>query len=214
VLAVTFSNAGRVLTAIRYTVPGGKPAYYDAEGRSLKRFFLKSPLKFGAPVTSRFSYARLHPILRIMRPHLGVDYGAPAGSPVVSVANGVVGSAGWSGEGGLMVHLRHASGYETFYMHLSSIAVRAGQRIGQGDLVGKVGMTGLATGPHLDYRVRRNGSPLNPLNLLKSLPPGEPIPAGLMAEFAAERDRLMARLAHPVAAAPSPAPSAAAARPR
>lgn len=206
VVAAEFTSGGRVLKAIRYAVPGGKPAYYDTEGRSLKRLFLKSPLKFGAPVTSGFSRARMHPILRTVRPHLGVDYGAPAGSPVVSVANGVVVSAGWSGEGGLMVHLRHASGYETFYMHLSSILVRAGQHVGQGDLIGKVGMTGLATGPHLDYRVRKNGTPLNPLNLLRALPPGEPIPAGLMAQFAAERDRLMALLAHPVAGA-VPAPT-------
>ena len=201
VLAAEFTSGGRVLSAIRYTVPGGKPAHYDAQGRSLKRFFLKSPLKFGAPVTSRFSRARMHPILRVLRPHLGVDYGAPSGSPVVSVASGVVVSAGWSGEGGRMVHLRHASGYETFYMHLSSMAVRAGQRVGQGDLIGRVGMTGLATGPHLDYRVKLRGAAINPLTLLRSLPPGEPIPAGLMAQFAAERDRLLAQLAHPVAAA-------------
>jgi murein DD-endopeptidase MepM/ murein hydrolase activator NlpD len=211
VLAATFSSGGRVLKAVRYAVAGGKPAYYDAQGRSLKRFFLKSPLKFGAPVTSRFSYARMHPILRILRPHLGVDYGAPAGSPVIAVANGVVVASGWSGEGGLMVHLRHASGYETFYMHLSSVAVRAGQHVGQGDLVGKVGMTGLATGPHLDYRVRKNGTPLNPLTLLRALPPGEPIPAGLMAEFAAERGRLLEQLAHPSPVA-APVPSAAPSR--
>jgi murein DD-endopeptidase MepM/ murein hydrolase activator NlpD len=200
VLAAEFTNDGRILKAFRYTVPGGRPAYYDEQGRSLKRFFLKSPLKFAAPVTSRFSMARMHPILRIVRPHLGVDYGAPAGSPVVSVANGIVVSAGWSGEGGKMVHLRHASGYETFYMHLSSILVRAGQRVSQGDLIGKVGMTGMATGPHLDYRVRHNGRPLNPLTLLRSLPPGEPIPASLLPQFAAERDRLMALLARPATA--------------
>jgi murein DD-endopeptidase MepM/ murein hydrolase activator NlpD len=206
VLAATFSNGGRVLKAIRYTVPGGKPAYYDDHGRSLKRFFLKSPLKFGAPVTSRFSHARMHPILRTLRPHLGVDYGAPAGSPVIAVATGVVVSAGWSGEGGLMVHLRHASGYETFYMHLSKIFARVGQHVGQGDLVGRVGMTGLATGPHLDYRVRKNGTPLNPLTLLRALPPGEPIPRNLLAAFTAERDRLLGQLANPVAAAvPTPA---------
>jgi murein DD-endopeptidase MepM/ murein hydrolase activator NlpD len=206
VLAATFSNGGRVLKAIRYTVPGGKPGYYDDHGRSLKRFFLKSPLKFGAPVTSRFSHARMHPILRTLRPHLGVDYGAPAGSPVIAVATGVVVSAGWSGEGGLMVHLRHASGYETFYMHLSKIFARVGQHVGQGDLVGRVGMTGLATGPHLDYRVRKNGTPLNPLTLLRALPPGEPIPRNLLAAFTAERDRLLGQLANPVAAAvPTPA---------
>lgn len=205
VLAAEFWNDGRLLKAFRYTVPGGSPGYYDADGRSLKRFFLKSPLKFAAPVSSRFSKARLHPVLRIVRPHLGVDYRAPAGSPVVAVANGVVVSAGWSGEGGRLVRLRHASGYETLYMHLSSIAVRAGQHVGQGDLVGRVGMTGLATGPHLDYRVRKNGAYLNPVLVHRSLPPGEPIPKAQMAAFAAERDTLLARLA-------SAAPAAAAAR--
>lgn len=209
VLAAEFSNDGRVLKAFRFTVPGGPAGYYDEQGRSLKRFFLKSPLKFGAPITSRFSRARMHPILRILRPHLGVDYGAPTGSPVVAVAGGVVVSAGWSGQGGRMVRLRHASGYQTFYMHLSSIAVRTGQRVGQGDLIGRVGMSGLATGPHLDYRVWKNGVPINPLTLLRTLPPGEPIPKNLMAEFSAERDRLLAQLSQPAATA-VPAPPAAA----
>jgi murein DD-endopeptidase MepM/ murein hydrolase activator NlpD len=195
VLAAEFSNGGRVLRAIRYTVPGGKPAYFDEQGRSVKRLFLKSPLKFGAPVSSRYSKARMHPILRIVRPHLGVDYRAPTGSPVVAVANGVVVSAGWSGDSGRLIRLRHPGGYETLYMHLSSIAVRAGQRVAQGDVIGKVGMTGLATGPHLDYRIRRNGVYVNPLEIHKSLPPGEPVPAGSMAEFRQERDRVLGLLA-------------------
>ncbi len=97
--------------------------------------------------SSNFSKARMHPVLRIVRPHLGIDYRAASGSPVVAVANGVVVSAGWNGDAGRMVHLRHASGYETFYMHLSSIAVRPGQRVGQGDLIGRVGTSGLSTGP-------------------------------------------------------------------
>ncbi|HEX7486956.1 MAG TPA: M23 family metallopeptidase [Vicinamibacterales bacterium] len=194
VLAAEFTNDGRVLKAVRYAVPGGKPAYYDGQGRSLKRFFLKSPLKFAAPVSSRFANARMHPILRIVRPHFGVDYQAPAGSPVVAVANGTVVSAGWSGEAGRLVHVRHSSGYETLYMHLSSIAVRAGQHVGQGELIGRVGMTGLATGPHLDYRVKRNGGYLNPLVVHRSLPPGDPIPAAFLAQFEAERDRVMALL--------------------
>ena len=194
VLAAEFSNDGRVLKAVRYTIPGGKPAYYDDQGRSLRRFFLKSPLKFAAPVSSRFSNARMHPVLRIVRPHLGVDYRAPSGSPVVAVSNGTVVSAGWSGEAGRLVHIRHSSGYDTLYMHLSSIAVRAGQHVAQGELVGRVGMTGLATGPHLDYRVRKDGGYLNPLVVHRSLPPGEPIPAGCRAQFEAERDRFMALL--------------------
>jgi murein DD-endopeptidase MepM/ murein hydrolase activator NlpD len=195
VLAAEFSNEGRVLKAVRFTVPGGRPAYYDVQGRSLRRFFLKSPLKFGGSVSSSFSKARVHPVLRILRPHLGIDYRAASGSPVVAVANGVVVSAGWNGDAGRMVHLRHASGYETFYMHLSSIAVRTGQRVGQGDLIGRVGTSGLSTGPHLDYRVKRNGSYINPLQLHKTLPPGEPIPAAHAAAFAEERDRLLKLLA-------------------
>jgi murein DD-endopeptidase MepM/ murein hydrolase activator NlpD len=210
VVAADFSNSGRVLTAVRYQLPDGKAAYYDAQGRSLKRFFLKSPLKFAAPVSSGYSTARLHPILRIVRPHLGVDYQAPSGSPVVAVANGTVVSAGWSGEAGRLVHLRHSSGYETLYMHLSSIAVRAGQHVGQGELIGRVGMTGMATGPHLDYRVKKNGGYLNPLVVHRSLPPGEPIPTALLASFNVERDRVMALLDHPPAAA---APAAAAPAP-
>ena len=211
VIAAEFTNDGRVLKAVRYTVPGGKPAYYDAQGRSLRRFFLKSPLKFAAPVSSRFSRARMHPILRIVRPHLGVDYRAASGSPVIAVANGVVLSAGWSGQGGRLVHIRHGSGYETLYMHLSSIAVHAGQHVSQGDLIGRVGMSGLATGPHLDYRVKKNGAYLNPLLVHRSLPPGEPIPASLFAQFAAERDRLLALLARPdvVLASPGSSPEVA-----
>jgi murein DD-endopeptidase MepM/ murein hydrolase activator NlpD len=195
VLAAEFSNGGRVLKAVRYALPGGKPAYYDEQGRSLKRLFLKSPLKFAAPVSSRFSKARMHPILRIVRPHLGVDYRAPAGDPVIAVSNGVVVSAGWNGDAGRVVHLRHPGGYETFYMHLSSITVRAGQRVGQGDLVGRVGTTGLSTGPHLDYRIKKNGAYCNPLLLHRSLPPGDPIPAASLAGFREERDRVLALLA-------------------
>ena len=197
VLAAEFENDGQVFTAIRYTVPGGKPAYYDANGRSLKRFFLKSPLKFEASVSSGFSSARRHPVLRIVRPHLGVDYRAPSGSSVVAVASGTVLSAGWSGQSGRMVHLRHPSGYETYYLHLSSIAVRPGQHVGQGQLIGRVGSSGLSTGPHLDYRVKKSGRFQNPLLVHRSLPPGEPIPAVHLAQFQAERDRALAWLTRP-----------------
>ena len=148
-------------------------------------------------MSSRFSTRRLHPVLRIVRPHLGVDYRAPSGSSVVAVANGTVVSAGWSGQSGRMVHLRHASGYETFYMHLSSIAVARGQHVGQGQLIGRVGTSGLSTGPHLDYRVRKSGGFVNPLAVHRSLPPGDPIPAAHLAQFQAERDRALATLARP-----------------
>lgn len=210
--AAEFRNNGRTLKAIRFTLPGGKPGYYDEQGRSLRRFFLASPLKFilAPHVSSRFSRARLHPILRIYRPHLGVDYRAPVGSPVVAVAAGTVVSAGWSGGGGNMVRLRHASGYETLYMHLSSIAVRSGRHVGQGDLIGRVGSTGMSTGPHLDYRVRKDGRPINPQNLLRLMPPGEPIPATFLAQFQQERDHLLSQLASPAPAAPATTPVPAA----
>jgi murein DD-endopeptidase MepM/ murein hydrolase activator NlpD len=196
VLAAEFENAGRRLRAFRFTTPGGKPGYYDEQGRSLRRFFLASPLKFilAPHVSSRFTTSRFHPILRIFRPHLGVDYSAPSGAPVVAVSAGTVISAGWNGDGGRTVHLRHASGYETLYMHLSSIAVRAGQHVAQGETIGRVGSTGMSTGPHLDYRVRKDGRAINPLNLLRSMPPGEPIPSAYLAQFQAERDKAASRL--------------------
>ena len=197
IVAAEFDNERRRHTAILFTPPGGKPGYYDEQGRSLKRFFLASPLKFvAARVTSGFSRARFHPILRIYRPHLGVDYAAPIGAQVQAVANGVVVSAGWNGEGGRVVHLRHASGFETYYMHLSSIprGIAAGAHVSQGQVIGYVGMSGMATGPHLDYRIRKGGSPIDPVHYKRTLPPGEPIPAAAMARFAVERDRALAKL--------------------
>jgi murein DD-endopeptidase MepM/ murein hydrolase activator NlpD len=119
VVAAEFANEGRVLRAIRFTPPGGRPGYYDENGRSLRRFFLRSPLKFEPRVSSRFSGRRLHPVLRIVRPHLGVDYRAPIGAPVVSVAGGVVTSAGLSGGSGRRVRIRHPNGDDTSYLHLS-----------------------------------------------------------------------------------------------
>ena len=126
ILAAEFVNDGRTLRAIRFTPDGGSTAYYDENGRSLKRFFLKSPLKFEPRITSRFSSSRKHPILGYNRAHNGVDYHAPAGAPVGSVAPGVVTMAGWTSGGGRTVKVRHPNGYETEYLHLSAIAVRAG----------------------------------------------------------------------------------------
>ncbi len=189
-----FFNDGRLLKAIRFVGPDGKAGYYDENGRSLKRFFLKSPLKFEPRITSRFSYSRKHPVLNVRRAHLGVDYAAPVGAPVVAVSHGVVTRAGFSGDAGRLVAVRHASGYESLYLHLSSIAVRVGQRVSQGEMIGKVGSSGLSTGPHLDYRLRKNGTYVNPLTEHRRMPPGDPIPAALMAAFQAERDRVLALL--------------------
>jgi murein DD-endopeptidase MepM/ murein hydrolase activator NlpD len=192
--AARLSNDGRRLSAIRFTPEDGSPSYYDVQGRSLRRFFLRSPLRFEPVVTSAFSRRRLHPVLHVYRAHLGVDYRAPTGAPVVAVAHGVVVSAGWSGGSGRMVHLRHANGFETQYLHLSSIAVRRGARVAQGDLIGRVGSTGLATGPHLDYRLKKNGAYINPVTAHRQMPPGDPVPADQMAAFEAVRDQLLAEL--------------------
>jgi murein DD-endopeptidase MepM/ murein hydrolase activator NlpD len=199
IAAAEFVNEGRVLRAIRFTPPGGKPGYYDENGRSLRRFFLKSPLKFEPRVSSRFSGRRLHPILRVVRPHLGVDYLAPIGAPVVSVAGGVVTSAGFNGDAGRTVQIRHPNGYETYYLHLSGIAagIRPGVRVEQGELIGRVGTSGLSTGPHLDYRIRKNGVFVNPLTEHRKFPPGEPLPSSCLDQFRIERDRALARLVSP-----------------
>ena len=197
ILAAEFLNDGRQLRAVRFTPEGGSPAYYDDKGRSLKRFFLKSPLKFEPRVTSSFSRSRKHPILGYARAHNGVDYGAGVGAPVVSIAPGVVTLAGWSGGGGRTVKVRHANGYDSEYLHLSAITVRAGAHIGQGELVGRVGQSGLATGPHLHYGLKKNGSYVNPVLEHRNMPPGEPVPATLLNVFATERDRYFGLLLAP-----------------
>jgi murein DD-endopeptidase MepM/ murein hydrolase activator NlpD len=194
ILAAAFTNAGRRVRAMRFTPDGGSPGYFDEHGRSMRRFFLASPLKFQPVVTSGFSKARMHPVLREVRAHLGVDYRAPAGAPVVAVADGVVVSAGTSGGAGRMVHLRHANGFETEYLHLSVISVRAGGRVRQGELIGRVGSTGLATGAHLDYRLKKNGAFINPITAHRAMPPADPIPAEQIVAFEAARDRAMAAL--------------------
>lgn len=193
ILAATLHNDGRDLTAIRFQPAGGHPGYYDAKGQSLKRFFLRSPLKFDPSISSGFSRSRLHPVLNVRRAHLGVDYRAPTGAPVVAVSQGTVTLAAWTGGGGRTVKVRHASGYETAYLHLSSFGpgIRAGIRVAQGQLIGRVGSTGLATGPHLHYELRKNGSHVNPTSEHRKLPPGEPVPAGQMGEFSNVRDEAL-----------------------
>lgn len=193
VLAAEFHNEDRVLRAFRFAQPGQDPGYYDEQGRSLKRFFLRSPLKFEPRISSGFSSRRLHPVLGTWRSHPAIDYVAPTGAPVISVAAGVVSHAGWTRGGGNTVTIRHARGYESSYLHLSRIAVRAGARVSQGQLIGKVGCTGLCTGSHLDYRLRRDGHWVNPLTEHRKLPPGEPIAAQHLAAFTAARDAARAR---------------------
>jgi murein DD-endopeptidase MepM/ murein hydrolase activator NlpD len=196
ILAAELVNARRPLRAIRFASPRGTFGYYDEDGRSLKRFLLKTPLKFDPRITSGFSRSRRHPVLDYVRAHNGVDYAAPPGAPVGAVAGGTITFAGWTPGGGRTVKVRHTSGYESEYLHLSAIAtaVRAGARIGQGELVGRVGATGLVTGPHLHYGLKRNGVYVNPVREHLNMPPGEPIPAVHLVMFNGERDRLMQML--------------------
>jgi murein DD-endopeptidase MepM/ murein hydrolase activator NlpD len=165
--------------------------YYDFNGKALKRSILKSPLKY-VRISSRFSNARLDPVLKVVQPHRGVDYAAPAGTPVVAVAAGKVTSAGENDGFGLSVRLRHANEYETMYSHLSRIAVHVGQQVAQGQLIGNVGATGFATGPHLDFRLIHAGTAINPTRMI--IPVGPPIAANLFTRFAALRDDLYSRM--------------------
>jgi len=200
-LAAQLDPGQRVLRAVRFDGPR-RTEYYTPDGVPLRKTFLRSPLKF-TRISSRFSHARLHPILNVVRPHLGVDYAAPTGTPVRAAADGVVVSAGWSGGYGKVVRMRHTRGLETLYGHLSRIDVKRGQRVEQGERIGAVGMTGLATGPHLDYRTIRSGVFVNPLTIQP--PPAEPIRASARAAFEEARDRELALLEPPAAAPAAPA---------
>ncbi len=148
----------------------------------MKRAFLKAPLCFRR-ISSGYSKKRFHPVLKIYRPHLGVDYAAPAGTPVSTVGDGTVFFAGYKGGNGNMVIIKHPNGYKTYYGHLSKIKkdIRKGVKVRQGQIIGYVGSTGLATGPHLDYRIKINNKFVNPITL--KLPRGGKIPKKLIAEF-------------------------------
>jgi len=193
ITAAEFQNDGRTLRAIRFTPKGGQPGYYDPEGRSLRRFFLRSPLKFEPRVTSGFSARRMHPVLHTSRAHRGVDYGAPMGSEVVSVASGRVLSVTSDATNGRMVRVRHASGYVSYYLHLSAFAsgIRDGAAVEQGQTIGRVGDSGVATGPHLHYGLQKNGAFVNPLREHRNMPPGDPVPASELDEFAREREKAL-----------------------
>ena len=160
----------------------GKKAWYDENGQSLQRSFLKAPLRFSR-ISSYFSRSRMHPILRIARPHFGVDYAAPRGTPVEALGEGKVTEAGWKGGYGRFIAIRHNSVFSTTYAHLSEYAknIRPGVHVNQGQVIGFVGMSGLATGPHLDFRVYKNGSPIDPLHL--ESPPSDPVPASVMPQY-------------------------------
>ena len=183
--ALEYRSGERIIRGFRY----GND-YYNEEGLSLKKPFLKAPLRFDR-ISSRFSHARRHPILGGIRPHYGVDYAAPEGTPVWAVADGIVVSVGWSGGFGKQVVLRHRNGYKTYYGHLSRYGpgIKVGARVKQKQVIGYVGSTGLSTGPHLDYRVSKDGKFLNPLKVV--FPSGVPIQKKYLKEFYQKRDEML-----------------------
>jgi murein DD-endopeptidase MepM/ murein hydrolase activator NlpD len=191
-LVVRLTNRDEEYVAIRFTTTDGRTRYYDASGKARKRPFLRSPLRFSR-VTSGFNRNRYHPVLKKRRPHNGVDFGAPTGTPVHAVGDGQVTWSGPNGGHGRFVKLNHAGPYETSYSHLSRVSVRKGQRVRQGDIIGYVGSTGLATGPHLHFQFWVNGKYVNPLTV--PLPKGgEEVPAADRKAFEAHRDALLVRL--------------------
>ena len=168
-----FYHAGEDFYAVPF-VQDSVESYFDQEGNSLRKAFLKAPLRFSR-ISSRYSHSRLHPILKVRRPHLGVDYAAPVGTPVHAVGDGKIISAGYTKGNGNWIKIQHNSVYATAYLHLSRYGrgIRTGAYVKQGDVIGYVGATGLATGPHLDFRFYKNGYPIDPLKV--KAPPVEPV---------------------------------------
>lgn len=163
ILAAEITNRGRAIRAYYFAPEGKKGGYYDEKGRILRKMFLKSPLRYRY-ISSGYTRRRLHPILKVNRPHLGIDYAARHGTPVRAASSGVIEFAGWKGGNGKTVIIRHPNGYKTLYGHLSSFGrgVRKGKRVAQSDMIGRVGSTGLSTGPHLHYTLYKNGKAINP----------------------------------------------------
>jgi murein DD-endopeptidase MepM/ murein hydrolase activator NlpD len=195
ILAAEYENGGKKYQALLFHDPAGQPGYYNSDGRSLQKMFLRSPLKFGAPVTSHFSRARFHPILKTVRAHMGTDYGAPVGTPVQTIGSGRVIFAGRKGGEGNMVQVLHGNGYETMYLHLSRMFVYPGEHVEIGNTIGLVGSTGLSTGPHLDFRILQKGQYRNFERL--GLPPSDPVTKKNWPEFAEIREKYLPLLKNP-----------------
>lgn len=177
-----FSHSGQDFPAIMYDQQDGGNLWWNEKGESMRKAFLKAPLKFSR-ISSGFSYSRKHPVTRKVQPHTGVDYAAPKGTPVMTIGDGVITSMKYEGAGGNTIRIRHNSVYSTAYLHLSGYAkgLKVGQRVRQGDVIGYVGSTGRSTGPHLDFRVWKNGTPINPLKM--DSPPSEPLKKENMEAF-------------------------------
>jgi len=202
-LAIELRNRDRVLSALPFTRPGGRREYFDVDGEALKGVFLRYPVPYR--ITSGFSNRRFHPVLKQYRAHRGTDYGAPYGTPVKATASGTVTRAGTWGNYGRMVEIRHTRGIQTRYAHLSSIAagIRVGTRVDQGQVIGRVGSTGLATGPHLHYEFLQNGAHRNPSTM--NLPSAPALEAQYRDAFDRDRDAALEVLS--AVSLPSPAPA-------
>ncbi|MBK8808886.1 MAG: peptidoglycan DD-metalloendopeptidase family protein [Bacteroidales bacterium] len=187
-----FNHYGKAFYAIPF-MQDSVLSFYDENGQSLRKAFLKAPLRFSR-ISSKFSNARLHPVLRIVRPHHGVDYAAPIGTPVVSIGDGVVTKKEYNGGAGYMVKIKHNSVYTSAYLHLLKFGsgLNVGTRVQQGQVVGYVGSSGLSTGPHLDFRVYKNNSPVDPLKV--ESPPVNPVHDTLLPKFSILRDSIVQKL--------------------
>ncbi len=186
IIAAEFSHRGRSFEAFRFD-DGEKVSYYDEKGESLRKAFLKAPLEFSR-ISSRYSKKRFHPVQKRWKAHLGTDYAAPSGTPIMSTGDGTVIESAYGKYNGNYVKVRHNSTYTTQYLHMSKRAVNKGQVVKQGEVIGYVGATGLATGPHVCYRFWKNGRQIDPYS--EEIPPSEPVPDPLMPEYVAHIDSL------------------------
>ena len=192
ILAATFVNQGKRYTAFRYEFADGRIEHFDADGRPLKKSFLRIPIEF-ARISSLFSAARKHPVLGRTRAHKGVDYAAGSGTPIMTAGDGRISFAGWKNGYGRTVIVDHGRGYTTLYGHMSRFGkARTGGRVRQGEVIGYVGATGLATGPHLHYEFRINGVHRDPLKV--TLPKPEPLPRTELARFRLQTQPMLAKL--------------------
>jgi len=194
VLAAEFTTRGETFQAFLYQDGDRRADYFDAEGQSLRKAFLKAPLSFSR-ISSGFTMRRFHPITKTWKSHPAIDYAAPSGTPIKSVGDGIITKKGYTRGNGNYIKIRHNSSYETLYLHMKGFArgIAQGKRVAQGQTIGYVGSTGLATGPHLCFRMRKNGAPVNPQRV--KAPSVKPVSAENLADFKAKASILAASLA-------------------
>ncbi|MCL1971618.1 MAG: peptidoglycan DD-metalloendopeptidase family protein [Endomicrobia bacterium] len=193
IIAAQYKSGAKIYNAILFKTSDGKYGYFDENGKSVKSAFLKAPLQFSR-ISSFFNPKRMHPILKIPRPHLGIDYAAPTGTPVSSIGDGTVKKSEYSGGYGNLVVVKHSNGYETYYGHLLKYGrgIKRGARVNQGQIIGYVGSTGLSTGPHLDFRISKNGKFINFLTM--STPPTTTLSGKDKEAFDSFKDEIFAKL--------------------